>query len=275
MANGLRKKRLVSRRIPACLFELFGCSGPATPLVGVRPQKPAQIHADSERVAVELKWNAAAEIEFKVNVADRFVVNAGVVSVVAREVRATSRYAAGRIAVAVGVATAPAALYPGAAAGNPADFCLVPSRVADAEAFLFVAGWSCHVDGGTIIQGFVGIIPPQIRKETADANSRSSARITVLDRCGGAHKIERNAGVQSEVTRKVVSQSGAEIVDAAVAAVASFELAAQSPTRGEASGVIFCRPGCRGDRGLSEGHGTKSENVERAEHSCAEQPATA
>ena len=153
--------------------------------------------------------------------------------------------------------------------------CLVPSRVADAEPFLFVAGWSGHVDGGTIIQGFVGIIPPQIRKETADANSQSSARITVLDRCGGAHKIERNAGVQSEVTRKVVSQSGAEIVDATVIAVASFELAAQSPTRGEASGVIFCRPGCRGDRGLSEGHGTKSENDERAEHSCAEQPATA
>ncbi len=103
---------------------------------------------------------------------------------------------------------------------------LVPGRVSDAEPFLFVARWSCQVDGGAVIQGLVRVIPPQIREETADANSRSSARVIVLDGCGGAHKIEWNAQVHTEVARKVVSESGAEIVDAAVAAVASFELAA-------------------------------------------------
>ena len=55
----------------------------------------------------------------------------------------------------------------------------------------------------------------------------------------------RNAGVNSEVTRKVVSQSGAQIVDSAVAAVASFELGSQRDSRSEASGIIFRRPGRR------------------------------
>src|SRR6266481_97662 len=97
--------------------------------VGVRPQKPAQIHADAERVAVELQWNAAAKVEFKVNVADRFVINAGVVSVVTREIRRARRDAAGCVAVAVSAAAAPAALRCGTATENPADFSLIsPGR---------------------------------------------------------------------------------------------------------------------------------------------------
>src|SRR5258706_10632202 len=47
--------------------------------------------------------------------------------------------------------------------------------------------------------------------------------------------------IDAEVARKVVSQSGAEIVHAAVAAVASFELGSQRDSRSEASGIIFRR----------------------------------
>src|SRR5260370_14219292 len=190
------------------------------PSAGVRPQKPAQIHADPERVAVELQRNAAAKVEFKVKVADRFVINSGVVTVVACEVRSPRRNAAGCVALAVSAAAAPAALCSGCATEDPADFglisprcdvigchreaefawvvfnaavklrvitvsgnepvkvfCvhdgvaypgvdergkiaegvievvrLIPSRMADAEAFLLVACRSCQVDSGTIIQ---------------------------------------------------------------------------------------------------------------------------
>ena len=52
---------------------------------------------------------------------------------------------------------------------------LVPSCVTDAESFFLVTARSCEMDGGTVVQGFVGIIPAQIGEETADANSGSGA----------------------------------------------------------------------------------------------------
>src|SRR6266852_6770087 len=122
---------------------------------------------------------------------------------------------------------------------------LVPSRVTHAESFFLVARRSRQVHGGAVIQRFIRIIPAQIGEETADANSGSGAGIIVLDRSGRTDKIKRNAGVNSKVTRKVVSQRRAEIVDAAIAAVASFELGPQRDSRSETSGIIFCRPGCR------------------------------
>src|SRR5260370_37685967 len=122
---------------------------------------------------------------------------------------------------------------------------LVPSRVTDAKTFFLVTARSRQVHGGAVIQRFIRIIPAQIGEETADANSGSGAGIIVLDRGGRADKIKRNAGVNSKVTRKVVSQCGAEIVDATIAAVASFELGSQRDSGSEASGIIFCRPGRR------------------------------
>src|SRR5260370_29440684 len=140
--------------------------------------------------------------------------------------------------------------------------CLVPGRMADAEAFLLVARRSCHVDGGTVIQGLVRIIPPQIRESTADANSRNSSGVSC---CGGrGHKKEGNAGVQSEGTRKVVSQSGSEIVDAAGAAVTSFDLPAHRPAGSETSAVIFFGPPGHGGRGFSEAHAPTKEKHGRA-----------
>src|SRR6266849_8115453 len=152
---------------------------------------------------------------------------------------------------------------------------LVPGRVADAEPFLLVTGWSCHMHGGAEIQGFAGIIPFQIREETANANAGNGARVAVLDGRGRIDKVKRNADVNSEVPREVVPNSRAEIVDAAITAVAAFELGAQSRSRSEASRVIFCRPACGGVGGLPEGLGTKSQNEERAKECCAEKPAAA
>src|SRR5258708_30360493 len=106
----------------------LGYSERATRSVGARPQKPAQIHADAERVAIELKRNAAAKVKFKVKVAYRFVINTGAVSVVAREVRRARRDAAGGEAGAVSAAAAPAALCC-SATEDPADFRLIsPGR---------------------------------------------------------------------------------------------------------------------------------------------------
>src|SRR6266851_1362347 len=109
---------------------------------------------------------------------------------------------------------------------------LVPSHVANAEAFFLVTCRSRQVHGRSII-------PPQIREETADANAGNSAG--VIDGGGRAHKIERNARIQTKVTRKVVSQSGSHVVNAAVVAVAALELGSQCPSRSEAPGVVFCR----------------------------------
>src|SRR6266481_1126010 len=122
---------------------------------------------------------------------------------------------------------------------------LIPSRVTDAEPFFLVTRRNRQVDGGAVIQCFVGIIPAQIGEETADANPGSGAGITVFDRRGRTHKVKWNACVNSKVTRKVVSQCGAEIVDPTIAAVASFELGSQRDSGSETSGIIFCRPGRR------------------------------
>src|SRR5260370_21556282 len=127
---------------------------------------------------------------------------------------------------------------------------LVPSDVANAEAFFLVTRRRCQVDSGAVIQRFFRIIPPQIREETADANAGNSAG--VIDGGGRAHKIERNTSIQTKVTRKVVSQSGSHVVNAAVVAVAALELGSQCPARGEASGVVFCGPGGGGVRWLRE-----------------------
>src|SRR5260370_16804062 len=51
------------------------------------PEKPAQIHADAERIAVELQRNAAAKVKLEIQVAGRFVINTGVEAVVTYEIR--------------------------------------------------------------------------------------------------------------------------------------------------------------------------------------------
>src|SRR5207245_456763 len=63
--------------------------------VDARPQQPAQVHSDAEGIAVEPQRNAAAEVEFEIQVADGFIVDAGVEAVVAHQIR-TARCNAGR-----------------------------------------------------------------------------------------------------------------------------------------------------------------------------------
>src|SRR6266481_350643 len=93
-----------------------------------RVQKPAQVNADSERVAVELQRNAAAVIEFEIQVTNRFVIDARVISVVAREISRARRNAAGCEAFAISASAAPAALRR-AATEHSADHRLIsPGR---------------------------------------------------------------------------------------------------------------------------------------------------
>src|SRR5260370_12629191 len=93
------------------------------------PQKPAQIHADSERVAVELQRNAAAKVEFEIQVADRFVIDPRVVAVVTDQVRTAGGNAGSGKALAVFCGAARATLRRGAAAEDSANQCLIaPGR---------------------------------------------------------------------------------------------------------------------------------------------------
>jgi len=286
--------------------------------VDARTQQPAQVHADAEGIAVEPKRNAAAEVEFEIQIANGFVIDPRVVAVVPDQVRATGCYAGGGETTAVRGTAAGAAFGRRTAAEHAADdrlispgcdvvgryreteiarvvfdaaiklrviavggkgpmeeprvhdgvadagvnergeisegvvemVRLVPSNVADAEAFLLVTGRSCQVHGGAIIQGFVGIIPSQIREETSDTDARNRAGVIILRRSRAGHEIKRDAHVHSEVARKVISQRGTEIVDTSVTAVAAFKTRAQGPASGETLRVIFCRPGGGGIRSL-------------------------
>ena len=92
----------------------------------VRPQKPAQIHADAKRVAVKLQWNAAAKVKLEIQITDRFVVNTGVESVVADEVRGASRNAGCGETFAVFGRAASIAFGGCSAPENPADHRLIP-----------------------------------------------------------------------------------------------------------------------------------------------------
>ena len=65
----------------------MNCKQSAARSAGARPQEPAQVDADAERIAIKLKWDAAAKVEFEIQVADRFVINTGVVAVVTHEIR--------------------------------------------------------------------------------------------------------------------------------------------------------------------------------------------
>lgn len=55
--------------------------------VDMRSQEPTKVHADTERIAVELKRNAAAKIKLEIQITDRFVINATVETVVTDEIR--------------------------------------------------------------------------------------------------------------------------------------------------------------------------------------------
>jgi len=69
--------------------------------VRVRPPQPAQIDADAERIAVQLKRDAPAKVEFEVQVANRVVIDAGMEAVVAHQVRGARGKAGGRETLAV------------------------------------------------------------------------------------------------------------------------------------------------------------------------------
>src|SRR5713226_7084098 len=240
--------------------------------VDVRPQEPAQIDPDAERVAVELEWNAAAKVKLEIQVRERLIVDPSVITVVTHEVRTARGNAGSGEALAIFRRATRTAFGGRAATEDPADHRLVsprcdiigrdreaevarvifeatfelsviaegeeramkeprvhdciadagvkergeiakgvvemvgeiPSGVAGAEALLRGARRSRQMDGRTVVQGLVGIVQPEVREETADANTGNRTRIIFLDGRRGADKIKRHAGVHSKVTRKVV-----------------------------------------------------------------------
>src|SRR6266446_1116576 len=145
----------------------------------------------------------------------------------------------------------------------------IPGRVPDAESFFLVAGRSCGGHAAAGIQGFMGIIPSQIREKTPDANTGSGAGVAVFDGSGRIDEIERNASVNSKVPREVVSKSRSPVVNAAIAAVAPFEARAESPAGGETSRIIFCRPRRCRDWGLRERGRAKAQKQKRNSQSCS------
>src|SRR6266404_1597655 len=122
-----------------------------------RPQKPAQVHPDSERVAVELQRNAPAVVEFEIEVTNRFVINA---RVILRVIAVGREGPMKKLCIQYRVADA-SVKERGEISERMIEMVrLVPSRVTDAKPFFLITGWRCHVHGGAVIQGFVGIIPP-------------------------------------------------------------------------------------------------------------------
>ena len=99
----------------------------------------------------------------------------------------------------------------------------VPSRVTGTEALLRIARGGGEGDGRAVIQGLVRVVEFEVREETANANTRNRARVIFLDRRGRTDEIQRHACVNTEVTRKVVSESGPEVIDRAITAEAAFE----------------------------------------------------
>jgi hypothetical protein len=79
-----RSSQLAQKLLGRYSCELFEMVGGKS--VDVRPQEPAQIKPDAERIAAQLQWNAAANIKFEIQITDQFVVNTGIESVVAHEV---------------------------------------------------------------------------------------------------------------------------------------------------------------------------------------------
>jgi len=96
--------------------------------VDVRPQKPAQIDPDAERVAVELEWNAAAKVKLEIQVRDRLIVDPSVITVVTHKVRTARGNTGSGEALAIFRRAASAALRRCAAAKDPADHTLVSPR---------------------------------------------------------------------------------------------------------------------------------------------------
>src|SRR5260370_17200632 len=94
----------------------------------VRPQQRTQIHADAERVAVEMQRNAAAKAEFEIQVTNRFVIDTRVEAVVASQVRAARGNAGGGKTRAVRGSAGGAALGGRAATKNLADQFLTSPR---------------------------------------------------------------------------------------------------------------------------------------------------
>jgi len=68
------------RSYPRSLLDLASQLGHS---VGARPHEPAQIDADTEGVAVELQWNAPAEVKLEVQITGRFVIDASIETIIA------------------------------------------------------------------------------------------------------------------------------------------------------------------------------------------------
>ncbi len=74
--------------------------------------------------------------------------------------------------------------------------CQIPGGVTGAEALLLVTARGREVNGRAVIQGFVGIVQPDVGEESADANTRNRPAVILLDGRKSTGKVEWRARVR-------------------------------------------------------------------------------
>jgi hypothetical protein len=94
--------------------------------VDVRAHEPAQVNADTERITIQLKRNAPAEVELEIDSSNRFVIDASIETVIAHQVCGASGNAGGGVTLAVFGRGASTAFGSRSTPENPADYCLIP-----------------------------------------------------------------------------------------------------------------------------------------------------
>src|SRR5882762_5609419 len=94
----------------------------------MRAQQSAQVHADAERITIQLQRNAAAEVKLEIQVPGRFVIDAGVEAVVTHEIRSARGNAGSGEALAVCRFATSRTFRRGTAAENAAGHGLISPR---------------------------------------------------------------------------------------------------------------------------------------------------
>ena len=97
-------------------------------LVNVRVQNPTQIHTNAERIAAQVKRNAAAKVKFEVHSWRRFVVDASVPTIVSDKISAACRNASRLVALSIRGCSGRAALRGRAATEHAAEYRLIAPR---------------------------------------------------------------------------------------------------------------------------------------------------
>src|SRR4029077_16144115 len=104
-------------------------------------------------------------------------------------------------------------------------------RVPGAEALFHIARRRAKMDGRSVIHGGTRKEPLQIRSYVSQTRAGNGLGVLRLDRGRSANEIVRDPEAKSEVMRKIVAASDAELEHRSVTADAALETRSQSPAR--------------------------------------------